>query len=763
MPLNVLAPELVQHIAFHAVADVLGPPLALVALQRTCRSLHAVLAPAAAPYLHARVFRAMFDAAAPERRFGPHARRPSVLAAELARRCALLRRIRSGDVAGPHVHADLWLAYLMMIENDGRNARQLVRWAGIADFVVLFLRTRLYEGCSANNGWPLESESNALAVWILWLASDEASIRAERPEYRKFILDALQPFVIAPYKYQPLFVPEVHFLLPLPQGVYTFTPTPHGPFPIYRPVVPKSSIPRVLHFGLPLNVCAPPLTPAALLCMHARLQLGVVQPPKRIIERRSMLPPGVIGTTLEDYVEVRTQTLTKCVSWGSDETTAPSLDEDADNERDAMKLDRGSDDVPSGSWGSKPASLQHEYDWTRITHFYDPWLYTHNLPRAYTPGMLSGLWTGRLFHMNHYNSKPVFPSQVYDFTQYTEIAHNPDIHPRLAQRTSTSAEDNPGSDYAITPDAGLFPAAYQVPLFMRLREHHCLPGTLPVAWGNDLTDSGADINALRRAWFPPECDYEERNGKLSVYNRVWDELLEYETYIPGRPSTHVAAGGCSRCNPDSDADPDSDHPLPQGSRSVWPTANSDCSSCPSDPRISSQPTESPQSTQENFDGLYHDSNACSQCPSQAPYPAHPSYPVHVDANPMVGGLPLNNGPERKSGTEEMICACAGSGAKKCVDASEDSCVRDIIVTGETDPEHGRAWGSYRFVGRIRDRDGLVVLLRIPVEPNTRGAGTFVFRGYIHSNQNFVGRWRPAGEPSDSFAALEGSFSLCKRA
>jgi hypothetical protein len=36
---------------------------------------------------------------------------------------------------------------------------------------------------------------------------------------------------------------------------------------------------------------------------------------------------------------------------------------------------------------------------------------------------------------------------------------------------------------------------------------------------------------------------------------------------------------------------------------------------------------------------------------------------------------------------------------------------DIIITGETDPEHAKAWGNFRFWGRIRLYDGLIVMVR----------------------------------------------------
>ncbi|TFY51482.1 hypothetical protein EVJ58_g10540, partial [Rhodofomes roseus] len=50
---------------------------------------------------------------------------------------------------------------------------------------------------------------------------------------------------------------------------------------------------------------------------------------------------------------------------------------------------------------------------------------------------------------------------------------------------------------------------------------------------------------------------------------------------------------------------------------------------------------------------------------------------------------------------------------------------DIIITGETLLRYGQAWNHYRFYGRVRKWDGLIVLVHVPVED--RGLGTYIFR------------------------------------
>ena len=97
----------------------------------------------------------------------------SILANELRIRCQSLKRIRGCEINTPHTREDLWTAYLMILESDGRNEVQLFKYANIADFVYSYIRLRLYEGAlERNHGWPIESEENALAVWLLWMVND---------------------------------------------------------------------------------------------------------------------------------------------------------------------------------------------------------------------------------------------------------------------------------------------------------------------------------------------------------------------------------------------------------------------------------------------------------------------------------------------------------------------------------------------------------------------------------------------------------------
>ncbi|EPQ55880.1 hypothetical protein GLOTRDRAFT_129091 [Gloeophyllum trabeum ATCC 11539] len=84
---------------------------------------------------------------------------------------------------------------------------------------------------------------------------------------------------------------------------------------------------------------------------------------------------------------------------------------------------------------------------------------------------------------------------------------------------------------------------------------------------------------------------------------------------------------------------------------------------------------------------------------------------------------------------------------------------DIIVTGEvvppsTDPQHSSALGPFKFYGRVRPSDRLVVLVREPADPTMDHLGRDVFRGYLLSSRHMVGRRRHAfPDATESYETL----------
>jgi len=151
----------------------------------------------------------------------------------------------------------------------------------------------------------------------------------------------------------------------------------------------------------------------------------------------------------------------------------------------------------------------------------------------------------------------------------------------------------------------------------------------------------------------------------------------------------------------------------------------------------------------------HDENTCTTCRARSdldepmrtvedgPLPRHSDY----ENDFAEAGLPR---PSHDDDDEE--------------DTYETTCIgiRDIVITGETDPNHGMAWGRFTFLGRVRRWDGMIALVRVPAGPNQTGRSRWVFRGYLHYGKVLVGSWRSMTTDVASIA-WEGPFVASKRA
>ena len=136
---------------------------------------------------------------------------------------------------------------------------------------------------------------------------------------------------------------------------------------------------------------------------------------------------------------------------------------DVDVHQDVISLaGLNSSSLPDSSW-------QHEHDWLRLVHCFNPWLDAKIKVRVYTPGMLNGLWAGRMF--------------TYDAGRYRQISQE---------------QTAPAELFDMRSDTYL--RAFQTPVFMSLREHYCLPENLAIGWGQGVYDREAD--GLSNAYFP---------------------------------------------------------------------------------------------------------------------------------------------------------------------------------------------------------------------------------------------------------------------
>jgi len=93
-------------------------------------------------------------------------------------------------------------------------------------------------------------------------------------------------------------------------------------------------------------------------------------------------------------------------------------------------------------------------------------------------------------------------------------------------------------------------------------------------------------------------------------------------------------------------------------------------------------------------------------------------------------------------------------------------VRDVLLTGSTDPRHAAAWGKWGWRGRVRSWDGLVGLVRSVDNGSGTGIGTggnskIFFYGTLLGERNLVGTWRLAHE-DPRMPAYEGAFTLGRK-
>lgn len=175
-----LPEHILEEIVLFAVdATFSGPPAPLASLLRVSKRISSVLARENNPVLYARIFRSRFDTAAPHRRFGQFTLGPSQRADECIRRFKCIQRLRSNaytesDEDNALLCKDLWTAYIMFLENDGKNMAQLIDYGHINIFAHNFVRMsgKLHKGVSEAAGWTVDSEINALALWVFWFTDD---------------------------------------------------------------------------------------------------------------------------------------------------------------------------------------------------------------------------------------------------------------------------------------------------------------------------------------------------------------------------------------------------------------------------------------------------------------------------------------------------------------------------------------------------------------------------------------------------------------
>ncbi|EIN14315.1 hypothetical protein PUNSTDRAFT_140632 [Punctularia strigosozonata HHB-11173 SS5] len=495
--------EILENIAVHIVFDdPHGHPAGLVPLLCTCKAVYGLLSYSTNNTLCARVFKGMFDFRAARRRVGRITHMSSNLAAQLKLQCETLRRIRARDLSSPSLVDDFWVAFVMMSENDGRNRIQLEK-AGLPELLEIWVRQGLWER-NRRDEWPADDAVRSLGLWLLWFMTDEAKLSVESPQRRAEIMSAVRPYVLLPCRYPAFLVPDNHFNVPLDWDDETGPERPphsmisgHGPWPVYRD--PETTGTMIWHYGRQLHVVTPLITLAAELVFFSRREVDPIGIPPNIPRNRAeavALGRQEPSPTLEDIIEFRNKhtVILPRATWNWEESlTAEELA--AENEcRLGQNL--------------KSLSSKWDDDWARWTCCWNAWEGQMLKSPVFTPGSLRGLWQGRM----------LYPAEM----QYRSLIVSPHVPQGFGEMS---------------------PFVTNAPLYMRLREHHCISPAQTAALGGD--GQGFDDGVLN-GWLPNGVRLREYDDKLFIHDPDSDSPAIYDTYDPDKPSSHKPET-CARC------------------------------------------------------------------------------------------------------------------------------------------------------------------------------------------------------------------------
>ncbi|RPD55503.1 hypothetical protein L226DRAFT_574533 [Lentinus tigrinus ALCF2SS1-7] len=379
-------------------------------------------------------------------------------------------------------------------------------------------------------------------------------------------------------------------------------------------------------------------------------------------------------------------------------------------------------------------SSRHDSDWNRWRACYNPW--SDNIPQvpAYAPGSLTGLWAGRFLDP--------------DVDDYFRAVTAGSFGPDLEQPNITSAS---------------------APLYMRLREHHCVSPAAPMPAEEDV------MNAFFARDFPhPELwTVSEQGRRLGVRRKGRGEEWVYETFVSGRAGAHddetcalcaerrsrEEARAAERRRTGADVD------MREGCRCEG-DSGCECGDCDADEDMEEDEEDDARIQRIRRavqDALGRDTDleeflerVAREVDSEhsADFDSDAEADADTEADDAsvysCSAAPSDSDGSTAGDIEDSDMA---GGADRNVERRCDGVV-DVIVTGETPRTPALAWRDFRIYGRVRPWDGLVVLVRAPADPRERD--TYVFRGYVVGGEAIVGAWRHVTDSVHS-VPVEGAF------
>jgi hypothetical protein len=136
-PIERCLPELLEQVVLFAEDSLPGPPSNLLPLRMTSKTMNFVLSPDTNSSIYSRIFALKFDTTAVSGRLSGRWRTSRCRTAELLLRFQVLNRLRRGNINSPLLMDDLWTVFLILLEHDHKNAKQLTEWAKVHIFALL--------------------------------------------------------------------------------------------------------------------------------------------------------------------------------------------------------------------------------------------------------------------------------------------------------------------------------------------------------------------------------------------------------------------------------------------------------------------------------------------------------------------------------------------------------------------------------------------------------------------------------------------------
>ncbi|KIY67652.1 hypothetical protein CYLTODRAFT_422366 [Cylindrobasidium torrendii FP15055 ss-10] len=273
--ITTLPQEILEQIAYTAATDTIsGPPSSLPSLLALNHDFHDRLSMSSNPTLYARIFAFKFDTSIAFKRFGVAALTQAVLAIELKRRFTMFKRLRSHNATtdSPFCTTSdtaemLYYAYLLMLENEGKNQTQLRDYAQIVPWLHDYWFTPNGQSLGVyslqSNTWPEDHDCNSIAMWLYWFLSRPDQ---DTDHFTGEELNVLKLYSISAHKFQLSSLDWAEFK-PSP-----CSPTPLGTIKYYSQdihlALPPCAVPAVMSFLRLVDFASRPAAPNRYKALH---------------------------------------------------------------------------------------------------------------------------------------------------------------------------------------------------------------------------------------------------------------------------------------------------------------------------------------------------------------------------------------------------------------------------------------------------------------------------------------------------------------